>query len=682
MKFLSWLLILYKNKTMNNGEHGEHSDHVEKRQTGSINEKGFCVDLDKRGFTKYNCLSELISNSIDAINRLYANDNLYKGKIVVRLVDNTLFIHDNGVGMASNDIDTIVSLFGENHKNDHSHGISGLGLKVSTKCLSDNGVVKIYSISTQHEKNVVEYPWNTISTEFKYTGNVTTYKMSEDIRNRFVHMHTRAGITEHHGTIIEIPIKEKDEISNMLYKFFGEYSYNKKNFSNLFNSTNKNPDYNKVQNLASIIYSACYHISIQFKNENKKDEIENTSQSSSSKLIKTIDFSESESVNKAPIKNTYELEKFNLFNAPNSDFYTGCDVGKILIFKNKNNTNVNENSKYVCLGEGEIFTGQPNPDDGTQCILFKTTGRGVAKQASYYTYYTESPIISICEENNCTYVGEAIFTIGLRKNKAYFDEDDPTKYKNIRENKDETYINKNLDNTEYLSYNNFTTKFSSLPEWIGQPLLQRNDQMITHIKLFSDAEIKKGRSSPEKYMKYRYIQSKIEYRARSNQTNESDIFFRIESNKNQHGQKLDGGIERLINEAYNNKHKQIESHIKNLVDVNPIPSPPDYVIQPWRHINYYGIKGCQKDGIKSKNGKITIKIGYTNKNPKQSNKKDFVITFWNEVSSDRLDLIKEKLSREAQEGDYIETLSNNEYNIKCDYKKQVFKTIENIINES
>jgi hypothetical protein len=70
---------------------------------GSISEEGFVNNLLKKGFTDFQSICELISNSIDA-----------------QATDITFYVKDNGTGL---DIRNMFNIYNSNHKS--SMGIGG-----------------------------------------------------------------------------------------------------------------------------------------------------------------------------------------------------------------------------------------------------------------------------------------------------------------------------------------------------------------------------------------------------------------------------------------------------------------------------------------------------------------------------------------------------------------------------
>ena len=92
---------------------------------GSFNEAGLIHDLDKRGFSLFNCISEIIANSIE--NKVNAK--------TIKFIITTQFIYftDDGIGMNLENITHMWDIFRANNSNNKSLGISGLGAKAVLK---------------------------------------------------------------------------------------------------------------------------------------------------------------------------------------------------------------------------------------------------------------------------------------------------------------------------------------------------------------------------------------------------------------------------------------------------------------------------------------------------------------------------------------------------------------------
>lgn len=162
------------------------------RMAGSINDKGFIIDLKRNGFDDFNSLCELIANSIDA----------NADKIIFVIDDKNIKIIDNGDGMNSDKLVNMFEMYKQNHSDETSMGISGKGAKPSTLKLSRQREVIVYSSDGQ-EYNKAIVPWDIIFREGKYLGMIEIMPMNESEIDSF-----KSQIQETKGTIIIFPYDE------------------------------------------------------------------------------------------------------------------------------------------------------------------------------------------------------------------------------------------------------------------------------------------------------------------------------------------------------------------------------------------------------------------------------------------------------------------------------------------
>ena len=140
-----------------------------KNHCGSINEAGFINSLKRKGFSDARSICELIANSIDA-----------KCKYVKFVInDHEIHMIDNGSGMTNENIRNMWDAQRQNHENDESTGVSGLGSKPATLKLSGEKEVIIYtkSINDIYLKAII--PWNEIISNKKYIGVINIIDMNE-----------------------------------------------------------------------------------------------------------------------------------------------------------------------------------------------------------------------------------------------------------------------------------------------------------------------------------------------------------------------------------------------------------------------------------------------------------------------------------------------------------------------
>lgn len=169
---------------------------------GSFNEGGFIQSLSRKGFTLLRCIIELIGNILDA-----------KGKnAVFRVEKDYITLHDDGVGLCASKVGEMFDMYRQNHKNDTSIGVSGLGSKAATLLLSQNNItrashVTIYTYVDGGDFLRVDVPWDQIIQKGQYQGSITTSIMNSGEINEFIH-HRKSLNLGHVGTSIRFKYNE------------------------------------------------------------------------------------------------------------------------------------------------------------------------------------------------------------------------------------------------------------------------------------------------------------------------------------------------------------------------------------------------------------------------------------------------------------------------------------------
>jgi hypothetical protein len=162
---------------------------------GDINEPGFVKNFTKQGFGLSNCLAEIIGNSQDA------KATIIKFIIQTRLI----IIMDNGNGMDLESIKSMFSMYKENHRNDKSVGVSGIGGKIAIYILScikgEPNDVHIYTKKADGDIYKISYPCKKIKQQERWTGliNISTVDPNET---------TKKLLYENKGTAIILPLNE------------------------------------------------------------------------------------------------------------------------------------------------------------------------------------------------------------------------------------------------------------------------------------------------------------------------------------------------------------------------------------------------------------------------------------------------------------------------------------------
>ena len=198
---------------------------------GSLDERGLINGFDRKGFTYPRCGAELFANICDA----RANNS----RVIVNR--DAIWLIDNGTGMDEMGIHSMFATFKENHNNDNSMGVSGLGAKPSIYILSKkNGTPTTVYLYTHMEgcgyiKACI--PFDKIKETGRYTGMVSYNVMSGEEIARF--LEERAGSTT--GTTIQWVYSEtthqyfekqfsvgckKMDMNNRLDCIFGKTKFN------------------------------------------------------------------------------------------------------------------------------------------------------------------------------------------------------------------------------------------------------------------------------------------------------------------------------------------------------------------------------------------------------------------------------------------------------------------------
>ena len=202
---------------------------------GSRNETGFINSLDRQGFTLLKCLAELIANLNDA----YSANGRFK-----RTASN-IKLCDDGSGMTVEKLTNMFDANRENHQNDKSMGVSGIGGTVSTYQLSkdDNGNPRTVNIYTKHTDGPylkATVPWDYIYTNKIYDGQINIVDMSQpeidDFDTDRINFEYKTGTTfcfpysENFDNLLASQFQEKEEdasnLDNWLAVIFGKTKTN------------------------------------------------------------------------------------------------------------------------------------------------------------------------------------------------------------------------------------------------------------------------------------------------------------------------------------------------------------------------------------------------------------------------------------------------------------------------
>jgi len=261
-------------------------------QYGGYIAEGFYISsLARQGFTFPHCLGELYANSIDAGSK--------RVKIVREKINDkdTIRLSDNGKGMNDNGLLKFAGFQEQNHLNEKSLGISGIGGKAALFNLGQKNWSYIISSTDGENIYTSEFPWKKIIDESKLTNNIII-RYSTDIE-KHIFKKDREGNDKTGATLIlPYSLKLAENINNIVAK----------------------PKNIKPENRLDILYGT-FNIPIEFKDaiQNKNYNLDLTYNyfggENNEYLIPTeqIDRFRTESIEIYKNKSTKEI-KYNLVN--------------------------------------------------------------------------------------------------------------------------------------------------------------------------------------------------------------------------------------------------------------------------------------------------------------------------------------------------------------------------------
>ena len=170
---------------------------------GSINEGGYLKSLYKKGFNTEKGILELIANCIDAKST----------KIKFSVEEEYTYMTDNGNGMGKEKIEKMMDAQRENHSNETSLGVSGVGGKIATLYMGGQEEVTYYSRKKDGIYLKLTIPWKNIFKKKKYTGMMDVEVMDDGEKKEF-EKKTENNI----GTMIRF--KSSDKLTEKIKKNF------------------------------------------------------------------------------------------------------------------------------------------------------------------------------------------------------------------------------------------------------------------------------------------------------------------------------------------------------------------------------------------------------------------------------------------------------------------------------
>lgn len=143
----------------------------ENMKVGDIDERGFLNNLSRKGFTHAKSLSEGHGNAVDFHS---VNISYHVEHTIIKEVD-------DGCGMDQNGLKDAFSVYRQNHSNDRSIGVSGIGMKAHLNISGNKKPTKTVTKMENGPYLTAEAPWDTIHREGRYTNmiNIRSSNLAE-----------------------------------------------------------------------------------------------------------------------------------------------------------------------------------------------------------------------------------------------------------------------------------------------------------------------------------------------------------------------------------------------------------------------------------------------------------------------------------------------------------------------
>jgi hypothetical protein len=186
------------------------------QKTGSIDERGYLRGMDRRGYSAPKCILELVANSLDSLDKVVRSPH-FRPAIVFDIGRETISQIDNGAGMLLAKVDAMFAMHRENHSEESSRGVSGIGAKPALSILSGKTAVHIYTHAVDGPYLHVVVPWDAIHSTGVYTGMVEFGQMTESEQVIFTHEREMNGMLNGgraHGTSIRFVYR--DDLNHLL----------------------------------------------------------------------------------------------------------------------------------------------------------------------------------------------------------------------------------------------------------------------------------------------------------------------------------------------------------------------------------------------------------------------------------------------------------------------------------
>jgi hypothetical protein len=194
---------------------------MEQYSAGRIDERGYLKGFNRRGFTPAKCLLEGVANSLDSQDKFKKVFGEFNPKIIFNTSQTNIKIMDNGYGMMLEDLMNMTAMHNENHLEDSSKGVSGMGAKPFMSILSKQTKVHIFSHMIGEKYWHATIPWNEIHRLGKYTNMITIEPMTMIEIDEFVKGRVENDMlykTESHGT--DIIFEYNDDLDSIISENF------------------------------------------------------------------------------------------------------------------------------------------------------------------------------------------------------------------------------------------------------------------------------------------------------------------------------------------------------------------------------------------------------------------------------------------------------------------------------
>ena len=189
---------------------------------GCIDERGYINGFTRRGYTYAKSSLELIANVDDAMKGLVVSDN-FKPTLLFDVQRTYTKLIDNASGMNSKNVEDMFAIHRENHSEDTSCGVSGVGAKPAMYILSDQTEVVLFTHGIEENSQwlCITAPWDQIKKQGKYTGMVKIREMTPKEIDEFIQERTENGMmngNKCHGTTIRF--KTNDKLETVIHDNF------------------------------------------------------------------------------------------------------------------------------------------------------------------------------------------------------------------------------------------------------------------------------------------------------------------------------------------------------------------------------------------------------------------------------------------------------------------------------